>query len=490
MSTATLTAESVVDLPPHEAFSLFGSAEGSNWLFDARCDSVAVGAPVRMTLPIDADPDRRRVELLGTMSAVRPGRAIVIDHVQPWPGRIRLSFVPQAPGVTRVRVRAEVSESGVGWLVRHRGIILPFPDAGEQTLRLGLVTSKSGPAAVYSMATEYLARLAVEEVNEGGGVRGRMLDLVVADDETDPEIAAIEAGRLRRAGCHAVFASTTSQSFAAIDAAVGRDVLVVHSVMNERGNSRRGAAVQLGERPDAQIAVIADRLMTTTGARDWFLVGERYSWSYGAHRAARIAVPRVNGRLVGQSYTSVGTTDFSPVIEQIQRSGADVVMSSLIGADEVEFERQCARAGLRDTTRTLSLVMDEPTREHIGASAAEGIWTAMAYFQDVAAEGNDRLLARYRERFGQWAPPVSTISETAYEAILQYAEAARRRGNDGDPLSARALVEHLEGVDGGAIGTRNLLAPALHLARVGADGVSVFEEAGSGTSARNTSMCR
>lgn len=476
MNAATLAAESVVELPAHEVFALFGRAESGSWLFGTRCDSVAVGAPVRILLPVEDRPGRSSVELLGRLSVVHPGRRIVIDHAQPWQGRIRLSFDSLGPRRTRVRARADVPEAGVMWLLRQRGIMLPLPDADTGTLRVGVVTSKSGPAAIYAMATEYLAQLAVDEVNDDGGVRGHRVELVVADDETDPETAAVEAHRLRRAGCHVIFACTASHCFTAIDDAVGRDLLVVHTVMNERGRRAHSSAVQLSENPGGQISAVAARLMAATGTKSWFLVGEQYSWSYVAHTAARIAVPGLGGRILGESHTPVGTTDFSAVIEQIERSGADVVMSSLIGADEVEFERQCATAGLRTRTQAFSLAMDESTREHIGGEAAEGIWTAMAYHQDVVADGNAELLERYRARHGRWAPPLSTLSEAVYEAILQYADAARRFGDGTAPLRGDDLMSHLRKARGDAVGHRNLVTPRLYLAQVSTGGHRVFDQ--------------
>ena len=47
--------------------------------------------------------------------------------------------------------------------------------------RLGLLTSKSGPGAVFAMACDYLARLAVEEINAEGGLCGQPVELVVRD---------------------------------------------------------------------------------------------------------------------------------------------------------------------------------------------------------------------------------------------------------------------------------------------------------------------
>ncbi|MEU6697778.1 ABC transporter substrate-binding protein [Pseudonocardia sp. NPDC046786] len=475
-----LAAESVVELPSYEVYGSFGRPDSGSWMFDARCGVLAVGSAVRLTLPVaTGGHGRPGVEMLGRISALRPNEMICIEHVQPWRGRLRLSFDRVDPARTRVRVRASVPADGVEWLVRHVGGALPVRPARSDVIRIGLVTSKSGPAAIYSMATEYLAGLAVDEVNDDRGIDGHLLELLVADDATEAATAAHEAVRLVRSGCRAIFACTTSSSFAAISRAVrGTGVLLVHSVMNERSSADGENVVRFGEQPADQIAALAGPIMRATGGRNWFLVGERYSWSYGAHHAARATLPRTAGRVVGESYAPLGTADFTPVIERIQRSGADIVMSSLIGADEVDFQRQFAASGLRSTVGSLSLVMDEPTTAHVGADAAEGIWTALGYLEDGPVAGNSALVARYRERYGRWAPPISTLSETVYEAILQYAQAVRH-DPDADATRQRlALLTHRSGRSGTEIGARDLVAPRLYLAEVRGGGLRIFDEDG------------
>jgi branched-chain amino acid transport system substrate-binding protein len=477
VTSTTLTAESLVDLEPAEVYGLFGTSAAGSWLFDARCQSLTVGTAVSLQLPIDGDR-RFGVELIGRLSEIKPNRSIVIEHVQPWRGRLRLLFEPAGPRRTRLRVRADVSAFGVEWLVRRSGAVLPVPPVAPDAVRIGVVTNKSGPGAVYALATEYLAELAVDEINDTGGIAGRRLDLLVADDATDPATAATEARRLVRSGCRAIFASTTSSSFAGIRKAIGPDdALLVHAAMNERGVGEGASVVRLGEHPSAQIEALAGRVMRATGARNWFLVGEDYSWSYGAHSAARRVVPQAAGRVIDEVYTPLGTTDFAAVIERIGRSGADIVLSSLVGSDEVAFQQQSAAAGLRHAVHAVSLVMDESTCEHIGP-AAQGIWTAQGYFQDGPAAGNSDLVARYRAAYGRWAPPLSTLSETVYEAILQYAKAVRNHIDDHVRQQGRALREHCAPSRGTEIGTRNLFAPQLFLAEVRSGAPRVFDKAG------------
>ena len=108
---------------PAAAYSLFGADPGAGWVFDAHCDRVAVGNAVSMRAPI-AGFGADGVDIIGRIAAARPGSEIEIAHDQPWRGRIKLHFTPERGG-TKVRLFAELDESGLEWLMHRRG----FPTA-------------------------------------------------------------------------------------------------------------------------------------------------------------------------------------------------------------------------------------------------------------------------------------------------------------------------------------------------------------------------
>ena len=466
-----LQSQTVVDLPRSEVFALFGAEEAASWLFGARCDRIAVGAPVRVRLPLEPHA-AFSVELLGRFTRVRP-TLIAVEHHQPWRGELRITFESLDPFRTRVRIRARLDSAGVDWLVRRMGLVLPDP-APTESIRVGIMTSKSGPGAIYSIGVEHMAELAIEEINADGGVNGRPLEIMVVDDATDPVQAAVEATRMARAGCRAIFACTTSECFLAATAAVrGHDVLMVQPVINE-GGAESDTVVRFGERPIAQIGALAEPMMRAARGRRWFLMGHQYSWSFGAHNAARSVLSDKSGTVVGEYLTPLGTTDFTAAIEQIEASGADIVMSSLIGSDEVAFQRQNATAGSRESSLMLSLVMDESTHAHIGETGSDGIWTALGYFEETGELDNKALVSQYRDKYGRWAPPITSLSETVYEAVLQYAHVLAV-SPDSDARHHAGALRARRRLGRDSVGARDLFSQRLFLARSEVGSLHIFD---------------
>ncbi len=433
MGTVVLVDEEHLASSPATVFALFGSARSdAGWLFGASCDRIEPGAVVRFSLP-------GGVPATGRISAVERDSRIVIRHESPWPGRIVCTLSADGTG-TRVRVVAEIDEDAIEWLLRERGVRTPSRrEAGA--VMVGALISQSGPACIYTAASGSLVRLAVQEINAEGGLCGQDVHVALADDRTDPATAGAEVRRLVEVdGCSVILTNVTSESFVAVQrAAEASGALVVHTPVNEggRGSDR---VLRLGERPAEQTKRAVPRLMRETGARRWALVGSDYCWPRATHAAARVAIDRANGTVAGEWYAPLGTRDFSPLLERISRSGAELVVSSLVGADEVAFERQFHAAGLRSRCRTLALALDEATREHVGDDAAAGLWTVFGYFQQLPGAENAAFLDRYRAFSGTCVPPVSSISESMYEAVHLYAAAVRATGSTEPRAVGRALA--------------------------------------------------
>lgn len=423
MGSVGIFADHHTTMRPEAVFPQFGKP-GTGWLVDANCAAITVGTPMELRLPL-AGIRGGDITILGRVGHVTPPHRIDIVHELPWHGVVRLHFDADAQRGTRIRVIAELGDDGLSWLLRHRGVsVVDRVRPGRHGL--GLLLSRSGPGSVFTVACGQLASLAVAEVNADGGINGEPLQLIVGDDATDPEIGVSEARRLIRSGCRTILASTTSETFNAVARSLaGTGVLMVHTVMNEGGHSD-ALCVRLGERPADQLSAAIVPIARDTGSSHWFFAGNDYVWPRVVHQQA-LRLLDAESSIAGMAYAPLGTRDFSPIIERIQRSGADAILSTFVGTDLVAFERQCHDAGLRSECTTLALALDEPTRERIGGAAAAGMWAASGYFAELPTRLNGDFLQRYRRHAGEAAaPPVSSISEATYAAIHLYADAARR----------------------------------------------------------------
>src|SRR5512137_2547788 len=64
---------------------------------------------------------------------------------------------------------------------------------GADPIKLGAFFDLTGPSAAIGTPTKLVAEMVVKKINGEGGIGGRPLQLVIADDEGDPTKAALIA---------------------------------------------------------------------------------------------------------------------------------------------------------------------------------------------------------------------------------------------------------------------------------------------------------
>ena len=126
--------------------------------------------------------------------------------------------------------------------------------------------------------------LAIEEVNEAGGVLGRPVEAVVADGRSDPATFAREAERLiDDEHVVTVFGCWTSASRrTVVPLFEARNHLLVYPVQYE-GIEQSPAVIYTGAAPNQQILPAVEWAYTTSGKRRFFLVGSDYVFPHAAN---------------------------------------------------------------------------------------------------------------------------------------------------------------------------------------------------------------
>ena len=350
----------------------------------------------------------------------------------------------------------------------------PMPEPSQAPVRGGLpgeltvalVIPLSGPAGVFGPSCELSARLAVGELNDGGGVLGRRVRVLPVDGGGAPERVAAEVEALVSMGAvDAVVGWHISAVRRALVPRIAGRVPYVYTAQYEGGESTPGVFVT-GETPAGQLLPAMRLLAESYRVRRWFVVGNDYVWPRVSARAALRYARACGGRVCGQEFVPLGTEDYSGVVRAIDRSGADGVLMLLIGADAVHFNRAYAAHGLHQRALRLSTHMDENMLLATGAEATENLWATAGYFETLATAESLDFNGRYVARFGTHAPVLSSLGESCYEGFrLLAALADRARSLDVRTLMRTGRAAGYEGPRGAVSLHGNHLEQPIYLAR-------------------------
>jgi urea transport system substrate-binding protein len=315
----------------------------------------------------------------------------------------------------------------------------PVP-TGEP-IKVGVLHSQTGTMAVSESPVIDSTLLAIDEVNQAGGVLGRPVRAVVADGKSDPTVFAAEVERLIAAEKVAVvFGCWTSASRKAVRPVVERlNGLLFYPVQFE-GLEQSPRVVYLGPAPNQQLLPAVDFLVTDRGKRRLFLVGSDYVYPRAAHAIIRDRVKELPGAaVVGEAVVPVGARDVAGLVAAVRAANPDAVVNTLNGNTNFYFFRELRAAGVAaDAVPILSVSIGENELRGLDLNAAAGDYLAASYFQSVDREESRAFLRALRARYGSDRTATDAMA-AAYTGVHLWAKAAGAAGA-ADPGAVAAAV--------------------------------------------------
>jgi urea transport system substrate-binding protein len=293
-----------------------------------------------------------------------------------------------------------------------------------------------------------------------GGSAGNECRLITVNAaDNDPTIEANLLELVDSGDVDALVGLHTSAVRQRIVRAVGGRLPFIYTPLYE-GGERTPGVFAIGETTRQQLRPVIAWLSERKRPKRWYFVGNDYVWPHVAHRVARRCVSDCGGAVMGETFLPFGTTDYSEVLDQIRRLRCDAVMLSLIGQDEVDFNRAFGRAGLAGAALRLSSVIAENELLGIGAENTENLYVTAGYFADLDTDANLAFKERYHTRFGARAPTLNTFGQSTYEGVHFLAsvfESARGGPASWEQLGRRPLgYQSARDVDVSAAGGRRL----------------------------------
>jgi len=299
-------------------------------------------------------------------------------------------------------------------------------DSSSEPITIGLLTDLSGAASIFGPPTRDAAELAVEQINAEGGVNGRDVRLVVADETGVPTAGLSAAQRLIQEDQVAVLFgqhnSATRDAVAPVTSAAG--IPYFHTPLAE-GNFCEANVISNGEVPAQQLAPAIPFVQDETGSNKWFLLGADYVWGQTVVADAQKYIEANGGEVVGKELVPIGTTDFQSIITKIKQSGAQLIVPALFGGDAITFEKQAFDAGVGNSeVQRLGVIYETGTLGAMGADVTDGMYVSMAYNEAIQSVANEEFLAAYYAKFGDDAAPQTALSQQTFVAIRAWAQAA------------------------------------------------------------------
>jgi len=230
------------------------------------------------------------------------------------------------------------------------------------TWRVGVLFSRSGATAVSETEHFFGTALAIEELNNAGGVLGRPIEPVVYDPTSDPLTYRRYAERLLGDdGVNVIFGCSTSSCRKAVLPVVERRNGLLWYPSLYEGFEYSPNVIYTGAAPNQNSFQLSEYLIQN-GGRHFYFIGTDYIYPRESNRIMRDLVESRGGEVVGEKYLPMvaGDDDLKAVVADIAARKPDVVFATIVGQSARRFYRMYSDAGFDRRRRPVaSLTMVE-----------------------------------------------------------------------------------------------------------------------------------
>jgi ABC-type branched-subunit amino acid transport system substrate-binding protein len=313
--------------------------------------------------------------------------------------------------------------------------------SGSEPWRVGVLFSRTGFMALIEETQYRGTMIAIEEINQTGGINGREVVPVVCDPQSDNALFRAQARHLlAESGVRTIFGCYTSSSRKAVLPIVERlNGLLWYPTLYE-GFEFSPNIIYTGAAPNQNSLSLFHYLASHYGSRFYF-VGSDYVYPRESNRIMRHLVEQSGGDVVGEMYVPLNARrhDFQPILQDVRSVRPDVIFSTVVGAPTVHLYQTYADFGFNPETMPIaSLTTTEAEINAMGHDVGEGHITAAPYFEGAGGPRGADFVRRYKRAYGE-SERTNMCVEAAYFQVKLFAKALQQV-NTLDPDVLRPVV--------------------------------------------------
>ena len=320
-------------------------------------------------------------------------------------------------------------------------MLLSLPAQAADNVKIGFVTTLSGPAGIIGKHMKDAADLSLSML--GGRIGGLPAEIVYADDQFKPDVGRQVTDELLKRDkvdflTGYIWSNVLLASYQpAIQS--GKILISANAGPHQIAGSQCApnffsASWQNDQTPEAMGKFMQDQNMDNV-----YLIAPDYA---AGHDMMTGFKRYFKNAIAAETYTKFGQSDYQVEISKIRDANPKAVFAFLPGGMGIQFVKQYAQAGLRDTIPLYSaFTVDETTLPAIG-EAASGNYEVGFWAPDLDTPRNKEFVAAFRQKYGYYP---SFYAAQSFDAITMIDHAVK--AVNGDTANEDGMIAALEKAD-------------------------------------------
>ncbi|NTV66041.1 MAG: ABC transporter substrate-binding protein [Oscillochloris sp.] len=318
---------------------------------------------------------------------------------------------------------------------------------------VGMLTDRSGTLAVYGPMLENGFTLGLEYATGGTNVvAGHPIQIVTKDTASDPEKGVTLAREAIEKDSASILVGVPSSPVALAVSGVANENKIIYisapaATPDLTGKGFNPYTFRAG-RTSVQDALTMGAALMKSGTK-FVQIAQDNAFGHGSASAFYNVVTALKGEFVinnesaetaGTVFAPPDTTDFTPYINQILDSKAEVLIVTWSGTGFVPMFQQMQQLGVFDVMTVATGLGDNQTIAKGYADAIGSVGVSVYHYSLYENEVNSWLIEQHKAKFGT---PPDLFTESGFNAAIMLVKALE--ATKGDP-AADGVIKALEGL--------------------------------------------
>jgi branched-chain amino acid transport system substrate-binding protein len=311
-------------------------------------------------------------------------------------------------------------------------------------ITLGSIQDLSGPIAGFGKQSRLGMMLAVDEINEQGGINGRRLKLIVEDSAYDPKKAVLAAQKLVNQDKIFIMLGHigTAHNLAAMPVQFEKNVINFFPITaaREMYEPFHRLKYSFAATYFDQMRNAVPKMVKEKNAKKVCTIYQDDDFGLEVQRGAEAGLKTINMELAEKTSFKRGATDFSSQVSKMQASGCDLIVMGTIIRETIGTIGTARKSGYNPTFLASSAGYTDLIHK-LGGAAMNGLYATMTVqnpYLDEASKDIQFWASKYKTKFNE---DPTVFSVYGYTIVDTFAKAATKAGKG---LSTDSFIKAMD----------------------------------------------
>jgi len=287
---------------------------------------------------------------------------------------------------------------------------------GSDEIVLGDLSPRTGAMSVYGTPMSKAAELAVQEINDDGGLLGREVVMEAPDPQSDPQVSQDIVSRLiQQENVDALFGMVSSANRESILPIVTENSqLYFYPALYEGGVCNEYTFIT-GPIPNQNVMPLVEYMVDEFGPNCYLLAAD-YEFGQISAQWVRRGLDQYGGDVAGEEFFPLDVSNFSSTINNIQQEDPDWIYSLLVGGAHASFFGQAESSGLDYPMASSVQVGSSYEHKTLEPPQLSNLYASFDYFEEIKTEQNQSFVDKFYDQY----PDTQYINQQAYGQYIAY----------------------------------------------------------------------